>query len=94
MNATETVVDALAVARLTKLLQEDQVYPMPEIRDALMARWSDRRWADLIDCPWCLSVHLAAGVALARWKFPRAWPVLARILAGSQVTGTLAELQS
>lgn len=91
-SATETVVDVLAVARLTKLAQVDEVWPMPEVRAAFLRRVGDSRWADLESCPWCLSVHVAALVALARWRFPRAWPVLARVLAGSQVTGHLAEL--
>lgn len=92
MNATETAVDALAVARLTRLVQDDEVWPMPELREAFLAKVGDSRWADLESCPWCLSIHMAGLVAVLRWRFPRAWSVAARVLAGSQVTGTLAGL--
>lgn len=92
MNTTETAVDVLAAARLTKLIQDDEVYPMPELRAAFLAKVGESRWADLESCPYCLSMWMAAGVAFARWRFPRAWPVMARILAGSQVTGTLSTL--
>ncbi len=93
MNATETAVDVLAVARLTKLWQDDEVWPMPELRAAFLAKAGDSRWADLESCPWCASVWLAAVVALLRWRFPRAWPILARVLAASAVTGHLAGME-
>lgn len=92
MNATETVVDMVAVHRLTHLLQQDTVPPIYEAREWLLDRYSDRRAASLLDCPWCLSPYLAVLVALARWRFPRAWPVAARVLAGSAVAGHLAAL--
>lgn len=91
-SAAEVVIDAVAVYRLTRLLQRDTVPPVAEIREWLMEHYSDRRWAELLDCPWCASVWIAALVALARWRFPRAWPVLARVLAGSAVTGLLGQL--
>ncbi len=94
MNATETVVDMLAVARLTKLVQDDEVYPMPELRAAFLAKVGDSRLADLESCPFCASMWLAAGVAFARWRYPRTWSVVARVLAGSQVTGQLSQLGS
>jgi hypothetical protein len=94
VNATETVVDFLAVARLTRLAQDDEVWPLPELRAAFLAKVGDSRWADLTSCPWCASFHLAAVVALLRWRYPRAWSVLARVLAGSAVTGHLAELSN
>lgn len=91
-SAAESLIDAVAVHRLTKLLQQDSVWPLPETREALLARWSDRRWADLIDCPYCLSMHLAALVVLARHRWPRGWPWIARVLVGSAMAGHLAEL--
>lgn len=96
MNApspAEALIDALAVARLTRLVQQDTVPPVLEVRERLLARYSDRRWVDLLDCPWCLSMWIAAAVAVARWRFPRAWPWVARVLAGSAVVGQLAERQ-
>jgi hypothetical protein len=92
MDPFETVVDALAVHRLTALLQDDEVWPMPELREAFLRRAGDSRWADLESCPWCASMWLGAGVVVARWLFPRAWPVVARVLASSAVAGHLARV--
>ncbi len=92
MTPLDVAVDTLAVSRLTRLWQHDEVWPMPEARAAFLARVGDSRWADLESCPWCASVWIAAGVVLARHLFPRTWTVLARVLAGSEVAGHLAQL--
>lgn len=44
----------LAVHRLTRLVQDDEVWPMPELREAYLRRVGETRWADLASCPWCL----------------------------------------
>ncbi|MGH9287106.1 MAG: DUF1360 domain-containing protein [Acidimicrobiales bacterium] len=85
----ELLVDALAVARLTHLIQQDTIPPLPALRRAVTDRWGDRAVTDLVDCPWCVSVHVAVMVALARARFPRAWPWVARVLAASTVAGHL-----
>ena len=90
-NALDTALDLLAVHRLTKLAQDDEVWPVRELREAFLRRAGDSRWADLATCPWCAGMWLAAGVAVARWRFPRIWSVFARILAGSAVAGHLAD---
>lgn len=90
MNATETVVDAVAVARLTRLVQDDEM-PFGPAREWALDVFGEWKAAELLRCPWCLSPYLAAAVALARWHWPRAWPILARIAAASAVTGHLAE---
>jgi hypothetical protein len=91
-SATETVVDALAVHRLTRLVQDDEVWPMPELREAYLRRVGESRWADLASCPWCLSWWIAVLVVVVRHRWPRAWPWIARALAGSAVAGHLAQL--
>lgn len=91
-SGVEAAIDALAVARLTHLLQVDEVYPLPEARAAFLRRVGDSRWEMLISCPWCLSVWVGAAVIGLRAAFPRAWPWMARLLAGSLVTGKLEEL--
>jgi len=88
-SLAESAVDALAVARLTHLLQDDEVWPVRELRNAYLARVGDSRWADLATCPWCLSMWLAGGVAAARAVAPRPWSWIARGLAASYVTGWL-----
>ncbi len=89
--AFDITVDALAVSRLVRLVQVDEI-PVGALRERLLERHGDKTWAALLSCPWCLSIHAAAGVAVARHLFPRAWPILARVLAASEVTGHLAHL--
>lgn len=91
-SAPEAVIDAVAVARLTRLVQEDDVWPMPEVRAWWLTRVGDSRLADLVSCPWCLSPYVAALVVALRIRFPLAWPWVARALVGSAVTGHLAQL--
>lgn len=92
MSTADLVVDALAAHRLTRLWQDDEVWPAKEAREAFK-RWAgDSRWADLASCPWCASVWIAAAVLVLRHRFPRAWPLAARVLASSAVAGHLAEL--
>jgi hypothetical protein len=92
-SATEAVIDAIAVHRLTKLLQDDEIWPLPELREAALARLGDNRAADLLTCPYCLGMWMAGLVVVLRIRFPSAWPWIARILAGSAVAGHLAVLE-
>lgn len=91
-SATETIIDAVTVARLVRLIQQDDVWPMLELRHWWLARTGDTRWADLALCPFCLGTHVAALVALARYRWPNSWPWIARVLVGSAVAGHLAQL--
>lgn len=91
-SATEAAIDALAVARLTRLLQEDDVWPVLELRRWWLGQVGDSRWGDLALCPWCLGLHVAVLVVLARRAWPNGWPWVARALAGSAVAGHLAQL--
>ncbi len=93
MNATDTVVDMLAVARIVRLVQEDEM-PVGAAREWALDVFGEWKATELLRCVWCLSPWVAAGVALARHRYPRAWPVAARVLAGSQVTGQLSHLGS
>jgi hypothetical protein len=88
----DVAVDALAVARLVHLLQQDEVWPILELREAFERRAHGSRWLDLSTCPYCLSMWVAAGVAVARAVAPRPWSWAARALAASYVTGKLEDL--
>jgi Protein of unknown function (DUF1360) len=90
-SAVEVAVDALAVHRLTRLVQDDEV-PFGPVRERLLDRHSDRKATELLTCPWCASMWIAAAVVLARHRCPRSWPWIARALAGSAVAGHLAQL--
>jgi hypothetical protein len=87
--AVDTAVDALAVFRLTRLLQVDEVPPMPAVRKAVLDRIATTPWGQLVDCPWCLSVWVGLLVAVARRATPRVWGALSFVLASSAVTGLI-----
>lgn len=90
-SPTDLVVDALAVARIVRLLQVDEI-PVGKLRETMLDRHGEHLWTELLRCPWCASIWVAAGVVVARAAAPRPWSFLARVLAGSQVTGHLAEM--
>jgi hypothetical protein len=83
--------DAVAVYRATKLLQQDDIPPLPRIREKLMQRYGASPWSALLDCPWCLSIWVAGGAVAFRRVAPRVWRVLARVLASSAVAGVISE---
>jgi hypothetical protein len=90
-SALEFAVDALAVSRIVRLIQVDEI-PVGAVREKILDEHGDKTAADLLTCPWCLSVWVSAGVAIARLCWPRAWSWVARGLAASAVTGHLAHL--
>jgi hypothetical protein len=83
------LVDALAVYRLVRLVQQDTITEKP--RAALMRRFGAHKWSTILDCPWCASPYVAVLVIAARWVCPHIWDPAARILAFSAVTGVLSE---
>lgn len=92
-SLAETLVDAAAVYRLTRLIQQDTVSPILELREAVLDRWGDKRWTELLTCPHCLSMWIAAGVVLVRARYPRAWPPVARVLGLAAATSLIAQWQ-
>src|SRR5688500_14758717 len=88
-RALEATIDALATARLARLVTEDTILDGP--RDAWLRRHPETtRLGELATCPWCASVWLGAGVVLARRAAPGLWDPIARLLAASQVAGIAA----
>jgi hypothetical protein len=90
-TATDLVVDALAVARIVRLVQVDEI-PLGDVREILLNLGGEAKWTELFRCVWCGSIWVGFGVVLARHLFPRTWPWIARALASSAVAGHLAEL--
>lgn len=90
-DKTDHVLEALAVYRATKLLQDDDLPPLPAIRDKLMARYGASPWSALLDCPWCLSVWVGAASVGLRHLAPRFWRIGASVLASSAVAGVISE---
>lgn len=83
------VLDALATYRVTRLIVEDDV-PLGPARDWVTRRWPDSKLTELIGCPWCASMYVAAAVVTARATAPRAWAHFATVLAMSAATGLLS----
>jgi len=88
------VVDALAVARLSRLIAYDTITRSLRLW-AAGARPSGNpqrpRLAAWLSCPWCLSPYLAAGVLAATAYIAGVWQWVAAGLAFSEVAGFLAE---
>lgn len=72
--------DALAAFRITKFITDD--YLALPFRDAVAAQFGeDSKLSYLVNCPWCTSIYVGAGVAMARHLAPRAWSPVASALA-------------
>jgi hypothetical protein len=88
---TSLVVAALAVARITLLLVDDQI-------TVGYRRWVIKRWGEesmpsyLVHCPWCTSVWVAAPIMPAAVIWPNVWVIAAfAIPAASLVTGLILD---
>lgn len=91
-SGISVAIDALATYRLTKLLQQDTIPPLPKLRDKFMDKFGATPWGELATCVWCASIWCGALVAIARRVSPRLWDPIAATLAASAVTGITAEL--
>lgn len=105
-RALDLLVDALAAARLTRLLTRDAVTDGPRARlaqrhqhaptDTDRARWGDTITDSggpipyLLHCPWCTGIWVAAGVTILRALPSLPWRPIARALAVSYVAGAAA----
>lgn len=88
----DAVTDVLAIARIVRLVQVDEV-PFGPARELVLDLGRDRKITELVRCGWCLSVWVAALVVFARRRWPRAWPILARVLAGSAAACYVAKIE-
>jgi hypothetical protein len=89
----DLLIDGFACHRITRLIVEDTVFDRPRhrVKQALHeAGWP--AGIDLLGCPWCVGVWVGFGVAVARWRFPRAWPAVARALAIADVAGVISSV--
>lgn len=95
MNGVSLTTDALACYRITRLLVEDAILDTPRraLKRRLM-RGQHTKLLELVGCPWCVSVYVAAGIVAARRVAPVLWGPLAAGLACSAVTGLIAELEA
>lgn len=89
-RALDFAADALAVARLARLVTTDTFPPAARARQrAYLAtqRRHGQEWVDGWGCDWCAGAWLTAAVVLARAVAPRAWEPVGRALAVAQVAG-------
>lgn len=82
----------LATARLTRLVTRDAITDPPR---AWITKHARPSVTYLVHCPWCVSIYLGAGVAVATYNWPRSWPVQIGLLAlaGSHAAGLSARLE-
>jgi hypothetical protein len=84
------LIDVLAVARLTRLVVEDQL--TQPLRDVIDGNYQESRVAYLVHCPRCMSVWAGLAVVLlsrSRYSAPRG---MVRMLALSEATIALRRL--
>ena len=88
MSTQPLLIDALATHRITHFITAD--YLAQPIRDYVQHRHGEGSKPDyLVNCPWCTSIYVGAGVALARLVAPRTWHVVATALALSDVASLI-----
>jgi hypothetical protein len=86
----DLVIDSLAVWRIVRFIQRDSLVEGP--REELINRYGHLKIAELLTCPWCLSIWVGAAVTLARAAAPRVWGMIARGLAFSAGAGVITGL--
>jgi hypothetical protein len=86
------IVAALAVARITRLLVDDQL--TVSWRQRVVKRFgADSMPAYLAHCPWCVSMWVAPPFMMISALFPYPWVVgLFSIPAASLVTGIISQV--
>jgi hypothetical protein len=87
----DPVIDALATYRLTRLAQVDEFPPAAALRHRILNGNAPEVLKYLYECPWCLSMWIGLGVAIARRRAPRLWRSVGFALAASAVTGLITE---
>jgi peptidoglycan/LPS O-acetylase OafA/YrhL len=86
------IVATLTVARVTRLLVDDQL--TTGYRRWVIQRWGDLSWQSyLAHCPWCTSIWVALPTMPAAVIWPNKWVVAAlAVPAASLVTGLISEI--
>jgi len=85
------VVAALAVARITRLLVDDQL--TISYRQRVNRKWGDSSWQSyLAHCPWCTSFWIALLIMPPAVIWPNKWVTAGlAVAAASMVTGLLLD---
>lgn len=92
MALRSVIVDALAAARLTRLVTRDTITRRIRwwVRTTEHAGRLPLGSGDFVACPWCVGIWAAVAVLAARRFLPRKWRPIAAVLACAEVAGLLA----
>jgi hypothetical protein len=87
--------DALTVARIVRFIQQDTLIEVPrEWLQGWLVSHSQWKAMELLSCPWCLSVHVAAGWTALRLLAPRIAAPVGTALASSYAASAMIELMA
>lgn len=87
-DPTDFALDALAVFRLTKLVNDDTIADRPrDFVHGWLAAHDHPKAVVLLECPWCAGFWISAGCYLVKCRWPRAWNVIRYPLALSAAAG-------
>lgn len=90
ISTTDLVLGAAATARLARLVARDSILDSSRLAYVRgMDRTGHPKLAELAVCPWCISVWIGAGVALAAHKKVPGYQWAAATLAFSMAAGVL-----
>lgn len=90
--ALDYVLGAAATARLARLVTQDTIFENQRLRFVRsMDAGGHPKLAELAVCPWCISVWIGAGVALAARRPGPAYRLATSALAFSLAAGLAAE---
>lgn len=83
-----------AIYRLTRLVTRDAFPPVAAIRTRISKRFGEDSWQSyLAECPWCMSVWIAAAATALACRYvniPAPWLTW---LAASAITGLVSSLE-
>lgn len=86
----DLVIDALAVYRLTRMINQDYIFE--DLRNKIFEHFPrDTKIGYLFTCDWCMSIWCAAFLFTIKKLRPEEYKILAGILATSGITGIISE---
>lgn len=83
----DLAIDFLAAYRVTRLLVQDSILDVPRYQIQKLHPKLD----ELLDCPHCTGVWVAAAVTAARYWWPHLWDQPARFLAAAGAVSVIAD---
>lgn len=94
-SSTDLILGAAATARLARLVTRDSIFDTPRL--AYVRRMDSTghpKLAELAVCPWCISVWIGFGLAIAAHRDLPGTRLVSSALAFSLAAGVINELGS